>query len=118
MIVAMGDKTNFERVMEGLAEVLDINEGRAAPGRIAIGSDADFNAAVDEMGALLGRDSSLTPAEVDRCRVLIAAAMDWQERNCPDSGAEPERQRQRRSAASAGPRGRRTAARDGRARRN
>ena len=48
------DDTNFNRIMAGLGEVLDIAEGRAAPARVYVPEDMDVRA----IRAKLGRPPS------------------------------------------------------------
>lgn len=69
----MDDKTNFDRIMSGLGEVLDIVEGRAEPGRVRVPAEIDVKAIRANIG--------LTQAEFAALfGFSVAAVRDWEQR--------------------------------------
>lgn len=77
----MDDKTNFNRIMSGLGEVLDIVEGRAEPVRVHVPAEIDVKAIRAAMG--------LTQQEfAARFGFSAAAVRDWeQHRRRPEATA-------------------------------
>ncbi|MET3526196.1 NadS family protein [Phenylobacterium koreense] len=67
------DDTNFNRIMSGLHEVLDIVEGRAQPAKVHVPAEIDVKAIRTNMG--------LTQAEfAARFGFSAAAVRDWEQR--------------------------------------
>lgn len=77
----MDDKTNFNRIMTGLGEVLDIVEGRAEPARVHVPAEINVKAIRAAMG--------LTQQEfAARFGFSAAAVRDWeQHRRRPEATA-------------------------------
>lgn len=69
----MGDKTNFNRIMGGLAEVEALVDGRVEPARIYVPADVD----VREIRASLGLSQAAFAA---RFGFSTAAVRDWEQR--------------------------------------
>ena len=75
------DKTNFNRIMAGLGEVLEIVEGRAAAARTYVPEDMDVRA----IRAKLGLTQTAFAA---RFGFSLAAVRDWeQHRRRPEAAA-------------------------------
>lgn len=77
----MDDKTNFNRIMEGLGEVEAIVEGKAEPARVFVPADVDVKAIRSRMG--------LTQNAFAACFGFSSAAVrDWeQQRRRPEATA-------------------------------
>lgn len=67
------DDTNFNRIMAGLGEVVDIVEGRAEPARVFVPADVDVKAIRARMG--LSQN-----AFAARFGFSSAAVRDWEQR--------------------------------------
>lgn len=77
----MNDKTNFNRILAGLAEVEAIVEGRAEPARVFVPTDVDVKA----IRARMGLSQSAFAA---RFGFSAAAVKDWeQSRRKPEATA-------------------------------
>lgn len=77
----MNDKTNYNRIMAGLAEVEAIVDGKAEPARVFVPADVDVKA----IRARLGLSQSAFAA---RFGFSAAAVRDWeQSRRKPEATA-------------------------------
>jgi putative transcriptional regulator len=77
----MTDDTNFNRIMEGLAEVEAIADGRAKPARVFVPDTVDVRAIRTSMGLSQG-------AFAARYGFKVSTVKDWeQKRRQPEASA-------------------------------
>lgn len=77
----MKDRKNFNRILEGLAEVAEIAEGRAEPARVFVPETIDVRAIRKRMG--LGQE-----AFARRHGFSVGAVRDWEQgRKTPEPTA-------------------------------
>lgn len=75
------DKTNFNRIMAGLAEVEAIVDGRAEPARVYVPADVNVKAIRTKLGLS-------QPAFALRFGFTVGAVRDWeQHRRTPEASA-------------------------------